>query len=144
MDKSWMNETNQFGKRYLEGVKQFMILTRGCLDDKNEMRCPCRWCMNVYFQEVGRVEDHLIVHGINKIYTKWVLHGEPYGEFRHVDATVMIQQNEVNDADEPIEEIDEMLEDIGAGMFMGTTSEMEEIMMNQLEGNMEQRILIAY
>jgi hypothetical protein len=79
--------------------------------------------MNVYFQEVEKVEDHLIVNGIDKSYTKWVLHGEPYGEHRHIDTTIDdSNEDEVNNADEPIEEIDEMLEDIGAGIFTGTTT----------------------
>ena len=81
-----------------------MVMAHGCADSKNEIRCPCQRCMNIYFQEVGKVENHLIVHGINKSCTKWVLHGEPYGEFSHVDATIDDNNDdEVNDADEPIE-----------------------------------------
>lgn len=49
MDKNWMKETNRLGKRYIEGVKQFLNKARGFVDSKNQIRCPCLQCRNVYF-----------------------------------------------------------------------------------------------
>lgn len=37
---------------------------------------PCRSCLNVLFQPIDDVEEHLFVHGFDSTYIKWIHHGD--------------------------------------------------------------------
>ena len=42
--------------------------------------CPCSQCLNREEQPQGRVEDHLLIHGMASTYDRWIHHGEALEE----------------------------------------------------------------
>ncbi|KAL5747358.1 hypothetical protein ACOSP7_024357 [Xanthoceras sorbifolium] len=64
MDKSWMRLRNRLCKEYVAGVKSFMDTAKGCKDENNCVRCPCRDCQNAFFKPLSVVQAHLYEFGI--------------------------------------------------------------------------------
>ncbi|KAG9444814.1 hypothetical protein H6P81_016154 [Aristolochia fimbriata] len=80
MDKSWMENwrSRLINNEYKEGVKSFLQKAQVVVGLDNKIRCPCRFCANKEFIQIGLVEEHLFVNGILPSYTRWVFHGERY------------------------------------------------------------------
>ncbi|KAL5736205.1 hypothetical protein ACOSQ2_030993 [Xanthoceras sorbifolium] len=64
MDRSWMRLRNRLCKEYVAGVKSFMDIAKGCKDENNCVRCPCRDCQNAFFKPLSVVQAHLYEFGI--------------------------------------------------------------------------------
>ncbi|XP_042957863.1 uncharacterized protein LOC122293371 [Carya illinoinensis] len=113
MDKSWMHITNRFrSTEYREGVNQFMTLAEAHATTNN-IRCPCRNCLNNFFHTLDLVQRHLFTIGIDENYTEWIFHGEEETwDANEFDANVNEVQN-----DDYVDDIDEMLDDIQLGSF---------------------------
>jgi hypothetical protein len=99
MDKSWMHADRR-SRAFELGVEELITfaLESGC--DVNTMCCPCIFCGGGKHFPAKVVKNHLMQHGIDESYKKWVWHGED-------------SSNEVSD-DEGNSETVEM--DMNAGM----------------------------
>jgi hypothetical protein len=71
MDKTWMQESNRFGNRYIEGVNEFISMARSHVDGLDRIKCPCRNCLNRYYKPIDKVRDDLFLKGIDLNYTQW-------------------------------------------------------------------------
>jgi hypothetical protein len=113
MDKSWMQESNRFGNRYIEGVNEFISMARSHVDGLDRIKCPCRSCLNRYYKPIDKVQDDLFLKGIDLNYTQWIFHGEedPFLQNLHVE------HDDENASAEDIDEVEEMLDDIYMGTF---------------------------
>jgi hypothetical protein len=118
MDKSWMQETHRFGEKYSKGVEQFIRMARGHVDELNRIKCPCCKCENRYYKPIDMVEDDLFINEIDMNYTQWVFNGEedPFRINEHVN------HNDDNASSEDIDEVEQMLNDIGMGTFPGANA----------------------
>ncbi|XP_060671841.1 uncharacterized protein LOC132803267 [Ziziphus jujuba] len=76
MEKKWIWCHDKLSDEYTNGVKSFIELAKHHLDEDNRTRCPCRYCRNVYFQDISVVERHLWVKGFSPDYHNWIYHGE--------------------------------------------------------------------
>ncbi|XP_062145287.1 uncharacterized protein LOC133852537 [Alnus glutinosa] len=118
MDKSWMQETHRFGEKYSKGVEQFIKMACGHVDELNRIKCPCRKCENRYYKPIDMVEDDLFINGIDMNYTPWVFHGEE-DPFR---INENVNHNDDNASSKDIDEVEQMLNDIGMGTFPGANA----------------------
>ena len=64
---------------YVEGVRTFIQAARQHLRVDDKTRCPCQQCLNVRFQDLVTVEQHLIRYGFSSSYNRWIHHGENVG-----------------------------------------------------------------
>ncbi|KAL2491691.1 Transpos assoc domain-containing protein [Abeliophyllum distichum] len=89
-----------------------MELAKLCLDENNEVRCPCRNCQNAFFQSLDVVESHLYLSGISASYERWIFHGE--------ELDIDKEGNETNtselEEEENDDEMNTMLEDLCTSM----------------------------
>jgi hypothetical protein len=76
MDKTWMQESNRFGNRYIEGVNEFISMARSHVDGLDRIKCLCYSCLNRYYKPIDKVQDDLFLKGIDLNYTQWIFHGE--------------------------------------------------------------------
>lgn len=61
---------------YKQGARKFVDTVQASLGNPEKIRCPCITCRNGKRHNYNIVYDHLIVPGINPLYTKWIFHGE--------------------------------------------------------------------
>ena len=78
---------------YVEGVRTFIQATKQHLRVDDKTRCPCRQCLNVRFQDLVTVEQHLIRYGFSSNYNRWIHHGE------NVEGVSLAQTSTCNDRD---------------------------------------------
>ncbi|XP_075074545.1 uncharacterized protein LOC142162131 [Nicotiana tabacum] len=76
-DKIWVNLL-RWTNEYIGGVNNFLDKAFERAAQGNEILCPCKKCINLYWHYRNVVEDHLVVHGFVDGYTKWVFHGEDF------------------------------------------------------------------
>ncbi|KAH7518997.1 hypothetical protein FEM48_Zijuj09G0230800 [Ziziphus jujuba var. spinosa] len=76
MDRSWMQLGNRVLPEYVNGVNDFLKFVINHMDNGNTIRCPCYKCNNCCWLTPDQVRDHLVIHGIVKVYNPWVYHGE--------------------------------------------------------------------
>ena len=76
MDKTWMQESNRFGNRYIEGVNEFISIACSHVDELDRIKCPCRSCLNRYYKPIDKVRDDLFLKGIDLNYNQWIFHGK--------------------------------------------------------------------
>lgn len=75
MDRSWISAP-KLSESYKRGVEQFLnFASQNPLED-GKMDCPCRRCRNLASLKRGTVRKHLLKHGFDSDYTRWVCHGE--------------------------------------------------------------------
>lgn len=55
IDKSWMHLKNRLSEEYITGVNSFIEVAKKCVDQNNQVCCPCRKCQNAFFQPLGVV-----------------------------------------------------------------------------------------
>lgn len=80
----------------------FIDIVRNHVDEKGEVRCPCCKCKNFRLQQLEIVKEHIHEKGFNKMYTKWIYHGE----------SEEILPYTVNDVPESVDEIYAILDDV--------------------------------
>ncbi|KAM7477899.1 hypothetical protein LguiA_026112 [Lonicera macranthoides] len=72
-----MNERNRICEVYIQGVGDFIEFAfANNVVNLSTILCPCVKCHNKLRFTRVEVRNHLITHGINRTYTKWLLHGE--------------------------------------------------------------------
>ncbi|KAH7512428.1 hypothetical protein FEM48_Zijuj12G0089800 [Ziziphus jujuba var. spinosa] len=76
MDRSWMLLGNRVLPEYVNGVNDFLKFSINHMDNGNTIRCPCYKCNNYCWLTPDQMRDHLVIHGIVKVYNPWVYHGE--------------------------------------------------------------------
>ncbi|PHU19960.1 Protein disulfide isomerase-like 1-4 [Capsicum chinense] len=101
MDKSWMHEP-KFTKTYIESVQYFMRLVRSHFDQNTKVQCPCRDCLNVFFQTQEVEHDHLLLERIMESYVHWRHHGEQSQIRDNNEAIYSEDENEAHDKDDGI------------------------------------------
>ncbi|KAL5785495.1 hypothetical protein ACOSQ2_007887 [Xanthoceras sorbifolium] len=116
-----MRLRNRLCKEYVAGVKSFMDTAKGCKDENNCVRWPCRDCQNAFFKPLSVVQAHLYEFGIAVSYDKWIFHGEEYefvdtGGF-NVGGLHINHENETNIEDEGDDEMYGLMHDM-----LGSTS----------------------
>ena len=77
MDQSSMNES-RLSPAYEEGMEQFLqfALEKSWPDENGKLFCPCINCLNMRWQKIDDIREHLLCDGIKRNYTTWILHGE--------------------------------------------------------------------
>ena len=60
MNRSWMQLKDRLCNEYVEGVRTFIQATKQHLRVDDKTQCPCRQYLNVRFQDLVTVEQHLI------------------------------------------------------------------------------------
>jgi len=76
MDRSWVYNSAPFTPAYMDGVEQFMAHVRARYRPHEEIKCPCRKCLNQRDKSQAEVQEHIEINGISKMYTSWIHHGE--------------------------------------------------------------------
>ena len=133
MDRRWMYGSRTTAE-YLAGVNEFCriavqhqwsTLVEQRLTKARPIFCPCRDCENVKrWEDVKKIEDHLIIRGFMPDYKVWYWHGEEWppmdnsssrhgndADEREPDGS---DDNEVGDNDDMEEDrIDEMMDGLG-------------------------------
>ena len=72
-----MSERNRISEVYRQGVEDFIeFAITNDVEKLSTILCPCVKCRNKLRFPVVEVRNHLIINGINRKYTKWILHGE--------------------------------------------------------------------
>ncbi|KAL5717025.1 hypothetical protein ACHQM5_010110 [Ranunculus cassubicifolius] len=74
MDKAWIHLVRT-SKEYKDGARKFVnddVLRK----NSDFISCPCRDCQNLFHRKSSIVYEHLVINGMDKSYTTWVLHGE--------------------------------------------------------------------
>ena len=78
MDRNWIRKgVRKLSREHIQGVEEFMQCVRTNFAKDDRILCPCCQCLNRQEQAQGRVEDHLLIHGMASTYDRWILHGEP-------------------------------------------------------------------
>uniref|UniRef100_A0A8R7R4G5 Transposase-associated domain-containing protein n=2 Tax=Triticum urartu TaxID=4572 RepID=A0A8R7R4G5_TRIUA len=77
MDRSWIRGT-LFSREYVNGVKEFMNLIQAKFSEDEEILCPCRECLNRKYWHQAVVNKHILTHGMESTYTRWIYHGEDF------------------------------------------------------------------
>ncbi|XP_044421144.1 uncharacterized protein [Triticum aestivum] len=77
MDRSWIRGT-LFSREYVNGVKEFMNLIQAKFSEGEEILCPCRECLNRKYWHQAVVNKHILTHGRESTYTRWIYHGEDF------------------------------------------------------------------
>src|SRR5438105_4947603 len=76
MNRDWI-KSGLFSDSHISGVDEFMKFVRERFNEDQEIRCPCRDCLNRCFKPQWHVMDHLIMAGMSVTYDRWIFHGEP-------------------------------------------------------------------
>lgn len=63
-------------KEYLPSLEPFLDFAFANSNGGNEIVCPCKKCINAYWQNREVVHDHLICEGFMVNYVQWIFHGE--------------------------------------------------------------------
>ncbi|KAG8365833.1 hypothetical protein BUALT_Bualt17G0013000 [Buddleja alternifolia] len=77
MDKSWIDEKDEFNSVYITGVESFLKFSREnalCFDGK--ILCPCNDCHNTKRKNLLEVKRDLHLKGFYVYYKEWTHHGE--------------------------------------------------------------------
>ncbi|CAO2163970.1 unnamed protein product [Urochloa humidicola] len=77
MDRSWVHG-RLFSTEYMDGVKEFMKFVKGKFRENVEIQCPCARCLNHKYHPQSLVKKHILMHGMDCSYTRWVQHGEGF------------------------------------------------------------------
>ena len=75
IDKSWIHLRRRLSAEYCKGVRTFIELAKNHMDNRGMVRCPCKSCINIYFQTLKVVEAHIFNKGFDVRYDKWVYYG---------------------------------------------------------------------
>ncbi|XP_035540218.1 uncharacterized protein LOC118344206 [Juglans regia] len=121
MDKSWMNLIDRLhSPTYADGVNTFLTLAQNHSQGSDRIQCPCRSCCSNLFLPIRIVETHLFIKGINPNYTQWVFHGEEETRSFNDDGDDGDDGDDsvADYADEYIDDMDHMLDDIRASTFV--------------------------
>lgn len=107
---------------YTHGVRTFIDFARASANSRGYIKCPYWGCKNLCAIGLAEVESHIFAKGMDLGYTWWVLHGELYAQsadalFSHLNYLWHM------DDDYERDEMEEMLNDIGAEMFMDEVDE---------------------
>ncbi|KAI3463623.1 hypothetical protein Pfo_020286 [Paulownia fortunei] len=107
MDKSWMMLEDRTLPQYENGVQQFLDFAYSSTEPWKKIRCPCKKCNNVYYQNRDDVEADLFEYGIVKHYVTWVLHGMKCCELRRkdrpdLDSVILPELERLRDLGSPI------------------------------------------
>nr|KAJ0192256.1 hypothetical protein LSAT_V11C800438740 [Lactuca sativa] len=76
MDKSWIKIKNKVDPKIMKGAIDFADMAKGYVDREGLTHCPCNNCLNVIKQLLDLVGAHIIHHGFQQSYVKWIFHGE--------------------------------------------------------------------
>ncbi|KAK4434873.1 hypothetical protein Salat_0650200 [Sesamum alatum] len=80
MAKSWMTLQDGTLLEYEDGVQLFLNFAYSSTEPWEKIRCPCKICNNVYYQNTDDVEADLLQYEILHNYVTCVLHGEELDE----------------------------------------------------------------
>ncbi|KAM3301389.1 hypothetical protein P3S67_015891 [Capsicum chacoense] len=122
---------------YIEDFQSFMRLVRSNFDRNTKIRCPCRNCINVFFQTQEVVHDHLLLEGIMKSYVHWRHHGEQSQMRDNNEAVFSEYENEAHDKDDGILT---MLEEVSEELFVNYSEETS----NNVCSNMSEKEAITF
>lgn len=105
MDKEWVWK-NRLTREYRLGVESFMQFAKQNVDDLNAMSCPCVACGNLRRLKFDQVRAHLLWKGMDKLYTKWIWHGEGYTKkFSKHENDQEGQKNHISSSREPLNNV---------------------------------------
>ncbi|XP_023744591.1 uncharacterized protein LOC111892768 [Lactuca sativa] len=77
IDKSWIIE-NRMSSKYLEGLKNFMMIAQKHVNSIGKVCCPCEMFVNSYRHVLPTVYAHLHAIRFLETYTTWIYHGEKH------------------------------------------------------------------
>lgn len=76
LDKTWIT-ANRTSEAYIAGLNKFLDFAFKT-DSQKQIVCPCKKCLNRYWEAKGTVRDHCIINGFWTTYVVWDRHGEPW------------------------------------------------------------------
>ena len=83
-NRKWMDNrldcNKQLTEEYIRGIHDF--IKHACEQDQyhagyGKIRCPCKKCKCLKFEETDTVKVHLCMKGFMSNYYHWTNHGEP-------------------------------------------------------------------
>jgi hypothetical protein len=74
-DRSWMDRFRD-SVEWQTGMKEFLDFAFDGADGDTTVPCPCRKCLNNCPRKRRDVHLHLLHHGMDPTYTRWIYHGE--------------------------------------------------------------------
>lgn len=63
-------------EEYRDKAREFVDMARVNARNPEMILCPCVSCRNLTHQHVDIVFEHLVIKGMDPLYTTWVFHGE--------------------------------------------------------------------
>nr|GMC66641.1 uncharacterized protein LOC109166774 [Ipomoea batatas] len=114
IDRSWMyqrrTERGDLNKDFIEGVETFIEFACSKPDfmDGTKIRCPCKKCRHISFEEAEIVRFHLCKFGFVPNYFEW----NRYGEMSRNRTSMGFDANwSLNEQNEPLESYQQMVFD---------------------------------
>ena len=80
MDRTWILRGPLCTRSYWDGIQGFMEFVRTKEGPNQDVYCPCQTCMNGVKMPQRTVEEHLHIYAMDRTYTRWIYHGEPYDD----------------------------------------------------------------
>ncbi|KAI4375605.1 hypothetical protein MLD38_013457 [Melastoma candidum] len=75
MDKSWISKPKSSGS-YKNGVDEFLRFASQDPPEVGKVICPCNRCRNSAILKRSTARKHLLNHGFDRCYTRWIFHGD--------------------------------------------------------------------
>ena len=76
MDKSWIKITPRTDPAYIHGCDKFLEFAYTNKPNGSKISCPCRECVNRFYESRSVVRGHIIYNGFYPSYLQWTYHGE--------------------------------------------------------------------
>jgi hypothetical protein len=70
MDRRWINNSEPFSQQFLAGVQQFIDHVEGRYSEDEQIKCPCRKCLNQREKSIDEVLEDIEINGMSKLYTR--------------------------------------------------------------------------
>ena len=96
MDRSQIYNSAPFSDPYMSGVEQFMEHVRNRFSADEEIKCPCRRCLNQIEKSQDEVEEDIHINGISMCYTRWNDHGEADNDVEQDDGTLAVGTEDIS------------------------------------------------
>ncbi|XP_019160044.1 PREDICTED: uncharacterized protein LOC109156648 [Ipomoea nil] len=117
MDRSWMyqrrTQRGDLNQVFIEGLETFIefACSQPNFMDGTKIRCPCKRCRHISFEEAESVRFHLCKFGFVPNYFEWNRHGE----MSHNQTSMEFDANwSLNEQNEPLESYQQMVYDVAS------------------------------
>ncbi|KAH7852426.1 hypothetical protein Vadar_024673 [Vaccinium darrowii] len=115
MDKDWVHFDRSTDK-YMHAALNFVEMTNRNTGNLEKILCPCKCCRNLTHHTGKDVYEHLVINGMDHIYTTWFHHGEEPTAAQKPKQVEMLEAHNLDNATyardaDHLEPLDEAKED---------------------------------